>query len=291
MEWTAALNKAIRYMESHLSQSLTVEEIARECSLSPSHFQRAFSLLTGMTPGEYLRSRRLSLAGEEILSGASVLDTALRYGYESPESFSKAFRRFHGVSPQGVKKTGAALRAFSPLQLKVTLEGGKKLIYKLQKKPAFSILALTRSFSWENNFSGIPTFWDEYLAAGLGEQVPGQFGVCLPPSHEASHWEYGIGCEQSLIVSRPKGFRLLSIPAHTWAVFPCRGSLPQTMQSLWKQIYSEWLPQTGYEFLPDCEVELYTEGDAADPSYYSEIWIPIKERSGDPHKKRKEDLP
>ncbi len=277
MEWTAALNKAIRYMESHLSCPLTVEEVARECSLSASHFQRAFSLLTGITPGEYLRRRRLSLAGEEILSGASVVKTALRYGYETPESFSKAFYRFHGVTPQGARKNGAALRSFSPVSLRVVLEGGKELTYKIQRKPAFSILALTRKFNWENNFSGIPAFWDEYLAAGLQEKVLGQFGVCLPPLPKAAEWEYGIGCEQSLAVSRPEGFRLLSIPAHTWVVFPCSGPLPDTMQTLWKRIYSEWLPQTGYEFLPDCEVELYTRGTPSDLSYYSEIWIPIKE--------------
>ena len=109
-------------------------------------------------------------------------------------------------------------------------------------------------------------------------KVCGQFGICLQAEPAAKEWEYGIGCEESLAGVIPEGFRFLEIPAHTWAIFPCRGAMPDTLQQLWKRVYSEWLPHADYALLPGCDLELYTAGDTSSPDYYSEIWIPVKKK-------------
>lgn len=130
MDWLRSVNDAISYMEEHLLGSLAPEEVAAQVYLSCGHFQRAFSVLTGMTVGEYIRARRLNLAGQELAArGARVLDVALKYGYETPESFSKAFLRFHGVTMSQVKLYGAGLKSFHRLTVKIKLEAGTRGVY------------------------------------------------------------------------------------------------------------------------------------------------------------------
>ena len=280
MDWAETLNRAIDYMEKHLTGDAACETAAAYVFLSPFHFQRAFSIMTGLTVAEYVRKRRLSLAGQELASHPEekVIDVALKYGYETPESFCKAFRRFHGISPQRAKRPGAALCTFPRLTVKIILEGGTKMEYRIEEKPAFRVVLMTRKFTEETNMAGIPQFWDEYASQGLMEKVCGQFGVCLQAKNGAREWEYGIGCEEALAPGIPEGFAPLDIPAHTWAVFPCRGALPDSIQQLWGRVYSEWLPQAGYDLLPDCDIEWYTEGDTSSPGYYSEIWIPVQKK-------------
>lgn len=278
MDWAETLNRAIDYMEEHLTEDVSCETVAAHVYLSPFHFQRAFSLMTGMTVGEYVRKRRLSLAGTELAAGPEkrVVDMALKYGYETPESFCKAFRRFHGVSPQRAKRPGASLCTFHRLTVKIILEGGTKMEYRIENKPAFRVVLMTRKFTEETSMAGIPRFWDEYIAQGWMAKVCGQFGVCLQAENGAKEWEYGIGCRESLAREIPAGFTTLDIPAHTWAVFPCRGAMPDSLQQLWGRVYSEWLPHSGYELAQGCDLELYTEGDTSSPDYYSEIWLPVR---------------
>ena len=278
MEWTQLLNQAIDYLEEHLTGEISGTEAASHVGLSAFHFQRAFSLMTGLTVSEYLRSRRLSLAGQDLLRGAKVLDTALKYGYETPESFSKAFQRFHGAAPSRARAPGTLLKSFPRLAVKITLEGGIAMEYRIEEKPAILIVGKIKQFTNENSKEGIPAFWSEYRSSGLMDQVPGEFGICLQPEENGSAWSYCIGAESRLSAGVPAGFAELEIPAQTWAVFPCRGAMPRAIQQLWDRIYSEWLPQSGYELLPDCDIEYYTEGDTDSPEYASEIWIPVKEK-------------
>lgn len=278
MDWAETLNRAIRFMEDHLTREVSSGEIAVHVNLSPFHFQRAFSLMTGLTVGEYMRNRRLSLAGEELTSHpeAKVVDMALKYGYDTPESFSKAFRRFHGCPPHRARQSGIPLRTFPRLTVKIILEGGSTMDYRIEKKPAFRVVAMTRGFTADSSATRIPLFWDEYKAAGWMEQVCGQFGICLQAEKGSKEWKYGIGCKETLVKTIPEGFITLEIPALTWAIFPCRGPMPDALQQLWSRVYSDWLPDSGYELVPSCDIEYYTEGDTASPSYYSEIWLPVK---------------
>ena len=126
MDWVESIHTAIRYMEDHLREELTIRDIAQQAALSPFYFQKGFAMLCGMTVGDYIRQRRLSVAGLEILTtDRKIIDIALEAGYDSPDSFTRAFARFHGVTPTALRKSGGAVRSFAPLKIKVTLEGGQ----------------------------------------------------------------------------------------------------------------------------------------------------------------------
>lgn len=279
MEWTKLLNDAIDYIENNITEELTCEEVAEQLHISGFHFHRTFTILTGMTLGDYIRNRRLSLAAQELLVGKSkVIDVALKYGYQTPESFSKAFSRFHGVMPSLVKKEGTILKSFNRLNLIIKLEGGNSMEYKIVNKDAFEVVALTRFFEDETSKSEIPAFWNEYFKAGYDKKVCGCMGICYEDMNNSKHWRYGIGCEKHYIKEIPEGFEILNIPAHTWAVFTCIGAMPDAIQAMWKRIYSEWLPASNYSLLSDFDIEFYYDGDTRSSDYQSEIWIPVKDK-------------
>lgn len=279
MEWVRSLNKAIDYIEGHLSDEISCEKIAEHIYISSYHFQRAFSLLTGMTVGEYVRNRRLSLAGQELsLSDVKVIDVALKYGYETPESFSKAFSRFHGITPNQARAEGSALKSFNRLVIKIRLEGGSIMDYRIINRDAFKVVAKTKLFTAETCFSEIPKFWTEYFSEGLHKKVCGDIGLCEQEKTGCKEFRYGIGCEYSAGAEVPDGFEIITIPAYTWAVFKCVGPMPKSIQDMWDRIYSEWLPQAEYELISDCDMEVYTDGDNQSADYESEIWIPVKRK-------------
>ncbi len=279
MDWVSNLNKAIRYIEDHLLSDLDCDRIAAEVYLSGCHFQRAFSLLVGMTVGEYIRNRRLSLAGQELTLGKSkVIDVALKYGYESPESFAKAFSRFHGITPHQAKQEGAVLKAFNPLCVKIILEGGMVMDYRILNREAFQLAAKVRTFHTADSMQKIPQFWAEYMSDGSHQKVCGAIGFCEAENPEAHEFRYGIGFEYSEGLTLPEGFELVTVPAGTWAVFKCVGPMPESIQETWKRVYSEWLPQAEYELVPGIDMEVYTEGDIHSPDYVSEVWIPVKKK-------------
>jgi AraC family transcriptional regulator len=279
MEWVKTLNNAINYIEDHLLENLTCQEIASHVYSSNFHFQRCFSLLTGMTVGEYIRNRRLSLAGQELAaSDKKVIDIALKYGYETPESFARAFMRFHGVTPSQAKMEGSGLKSFNRLIVKLTLEGGTVMDYRIIGRDSFRILAMTKRFKTERSFNDLPQFWTEYYAKGYDTIVHATLGVCEPEKPDSDYFKYGIGRVYAEGSAIPEGFEIMTIPANTWAVFRCVGPMPNAMQTVLQRIYSEWLPQAEYERLPDYDFEVYTEGDKQSENYVSEIWIPVKKR-------------
>ena len=131
MDWVTSIHQAIQYIEEHLREELTIREIAQQAALSPFYFQKGFSMLCGMTVGDSEIARRLSAAGLEVLTtDRKIIDIALEFGYDSPDSFTKAFTRFHGCTPAALRKSGGAVRSFAPLRIKVTLEGVKTWIVK-----------------------------------------------------------------------------------------------------------------------------------------------------------------
>ena len=159
MEWVQSINRAIEYMETHLTENIHCEDISNYVHISSFHFQRMFRLFTDMAVGEYLKKRRLSLAGEELTrQNSKVIDVALKYGYQSPESFSKAFTRFHGITPSQAKK-GSELKSFNKLVVKISVEGGKIMDYRIEKKEEFRLLVYAKIFTDESSEKGIPAFW------------------------------------------------------------------------------------------------------------------------------------
>jgi len=279
MEWIQSLRKAIDFIEDNLLQDITCDKVAKHIYISTFHFQRTFNILTNLTTGEYIRNRRLSLAGQELTKkNVKVIDIALKYGYETPESFSKAFSRFHGITPNQAKKEGVNLKSFNRLVIKIKLEGGNTMNYKIIKKEAFKVVVKTREFTDENSTTGIPAFWSEYFSNGLHKKVCGAIGICAQEKKGYKEFKYGIGCIDKYTKEIPEDFEVLEIPTYTWAIFKCIGPMPNAIQDMWQRIYSEWLPQAEYELISDYDIEAYTEGDLQSKDYRSEIWIPVKQK-------------
>ncbi|AOT71920.1 AraC family transcriptional regulator [Geosporobacter ferrireducens] len=279
MEWIQILNAAVEYMEVHLLENITVNDVADDVHISTYHFQRAFSMITGMSVGEYIRNRRLSLAGQALTQkGAKVLDTALEYGYETAESFSKAFERFHGIKPSQAKRTGATLKSFNRIIIKIAIEGGCIIQYRIEKKPAFNVVLYPEVFEASTCEVEIPDKWLAYNSRNKEEVVCPQMGVRIFDQSSNGMFTYGIGCHIDLTNHIPKGFKIYEIPEYTWVIFSCKGPMPDAIQNMWKRIYTEWLPQAQYSFIQEYDIELYTEGDIYSEEYETEIWIPVMEK-------------
>lgn len=283
MDWTEVVREAVSYVEKHITEDITMYDVADHVHVSPFYFHKGFGILCGYSITEYIRNRRLALAGQELLAeDVTVMELAMKYGYDSPDSFTKAFTRFHGYSPSVVRRDKTMLKAFAPLKLTISLKGGYAMDYRITKKEAFTVLAVSKEFDYQNAKQDIPSFWQEHYASGNGKHVCGMFGINIDPQMGNERFEYLIADIYNPSKDIPEGFAVKTIPAFTWAVFPCKGALPQSLQGVNTKIFTEWLPALqDYEFAAGYCVEMYDAPDkypngTSDENYYSEIWIPIK---------------
>ncbi|RCX19334.1 AraC family transcriptional regulator [Anaerobacterium chartisolvens] len=283
MEWMESISRAIGYIEDHITQEISIDSIARQVNISPFYFQKGFSLLCGFTVTEYIRKRRLALAGSELVStDAKVIDIALKYSYDSPDSFTKAFTRFHGITPAMVRKDCVTLKSFAPLKIKISLEGGYLMDYKIMQKDSFTVIGASRMFTYDNAKAEIPKFWKEHYAADNGKYICGMYGINYDESMAGDVFEYLIADNYNPAVDIPDGFITKVIPSHTWAVFPCKGAMPKALQDVNNKIFSEWLPACKeYEIAAGYCIEMYEDaskypGGIQDDNYYSEMWIPVR---------------
>lgn len=179
MDWIQGIQRAIDYVEAHITDDIDYEEAAKQAYSSPFHFQRVFGILCGMSLGDYIRMRRLSLAGEELSKGsAKIIDVALKYGYDTPESFSRAFTRFHGIAPSDAKHAGK-VKIFTPLSVKLTLSGGSKMDYRIEKRDAFQVVCKRKKVGKPqsaNATQDITAMWQEFGADGTMKRLIS----CLP---------------------------------------------------------------------------------------------------------------
>lgn len=285
MEWTEAIREAVSYIEQHLTEDITMYDVADHVHCSPFYFHKGFTILCGYTVTEYIRNRRLALAGQELLaSDSTVIELAMKYGYDSPDSFTKAFTRFHGHSPSGVRKDKATIKDFAPLKLTISLKGGYTMDYRIVKKEAFTVLGASKEFSYKNAKQDIPLFWEEHYESGKGKYVCGMYGINIDPQMGNDRFSYLIADIYNPAADIAEGLEVKTIPAFTWAVFPCKGKLSQSLQAVNTRIFSEWLPsQRDYEIAAGYCIEMYDDAGkypdgTADENYYAEIWIPIKKK-------------
>lgn len=291
MDWITGIQNAVNYIEEHLTDELVFGEIARHAACSEFYFQRIFGILCGMPLGEYIRNRRLTLAGSELsATDARILDVALKYGYDSPESFTRAFVRFHGITPSEAKKDGKRLKSLSRVSVQIILKGGSIMDYKIVTKEAFRVLEKVEQHSIDDaqNKNTIPEFWTRSHADGtvktLLEQAPEQdfiYGMCYgnTPKDNKS-FDYGIAAPYGG-GEIPDGFHITEIPARTWAVFECRGPLPEAIQETWHKICAEFFPTSSYRPTYEMDIEAYTKPadmTEADCNYYSEIWVTVEKK-------------
>ena len=288
MDWLTGIQRAINYAEENLTEEISYAEVAKRANCSSFYFQKLFNILCGITLGEYIRNRRLTLAGNELSkSDCKVIDVALKYGYESPESFTRAFSKFHGITPTEAKKDGTKLKYFFPLTVKIALTGGDLINYKIVEGHAFDIIEKLEVQSNENNESvrTIQEFWRRSEEDGtLDELFLGScdksaiFGICYANFARFKYFDYSIAAKWDENTPVPRGFRRSRIPKRTWAVFECKGPIPEAMEREWQRVVTEFFPTSSYEPTYEMDIELYPVGDRKDPDYRSEIWVPVKKR-------------
>lgn len=285
MGWIEGVSEAINYIEENITEELSIDNIAKKAFVSPLYFQKGFAMLCGFTVGEYIRERRLTLAGSELVStNEKIIDIALKYGYDSPDSFTKAFTRFHGVTPTAVRKDGAMIKSFASLKIKFSLEGGYIMDYKIVEKDSFSVMGVSKVFKYDSAAREIPELWTKHYQTGKWNAVCGMYGVSIDESMGSDEFEYLIADDYNPSTEMPEGFVTKIIPKYTWAVFACKGPMPKSLQDVNQKIFSEWLPNCkDYEIAAGYNIEMYTnvvdyQKGIQDENYYSEIWIPVKKR-------------
>ena len=291
------IQQAICYMEEHIFEDINYANVARSVHMSCYSFHRTFSFIAGMTANEYIRNRRLSLAAQDLqTTDISVIDVAYKYGYESPESFSKAFTRFHGSTPKQAKQKGAKLRLFNPLVIKIIVEGGSMMDYRMEHKGHQKFIALVRAFPNEiandDNDHSIPDFWTECNEKNLIEPMKALrpkgkrdlYGLCSPLKENEIAFNYGIGVVLDkdtdtvhLEEFLNNGYSIWETASADYAVFKCFGSDGDCLGETWGKFFKEFSPQTGYTQTDDTDYEIYFEN--SESGLFCELWIPV-------HKKR-----
>ena len=294
MEWLTCIKSSINYIEEHIKENISIDDIASNAYVSSYYLQIGFQIMTGYSIGEYIRNRKLYLAALDILNNQKIIDVALDYGYETPESFSKAFKRFHGFSPSKVKKN--KIKRFDPLTINIEIKGGevKDMNYKVTDMFPIKLIGFVKEFDMETSYKKIPLFWDEicekYCYPRIYKGLPaeneyeqaiqdnciGEFGVCI--ECHGSKFKYMIAGRYAG-GNVPEGMMLYEFPAGKWAIFDCIGPCPEKLQELNTKIFKEWLPlNKEFELRGNGNIEWYdcVNGEMTDPDYHTQIWLPIK---------------
>lgn len=297
MDWINGIQKAIDYIEANLTEHIDYEKVAAECFCSSYHFQRVFSTLCGYTVGEYIRNRRLSLAGTELASSdIKVIDAALKYGYESPDSFTKAFQKFHGITPSSARSDGSNLKSFSRLVMKISLEGGNVMNYRIEEKPEMVFTGYKRRFSGtpaerksqECDFY-VQTRANQYILKGLSHDCDTGYNIMTGFDDEGYDFyiasmldEWSTNNLDKELGEETKRFERIVVPAGRYLVCETERTKYPTMlfEDLRKRAVSEWLPSSGYELADAPEISVYhwyfdRENPQLSDSRYIELWLPM----------------
>lgn len=271
MDWLNRMNEAVSYIEDHLDQDIDYQEVARLAYCSEHHFKRMFSFIAGITLKEYIRRRRLTLAALEMKDGRiRVIDAAVKYGYHSADSFSRAFQSMHGVAPSLAKKDDISLKAYPRMTFHISIKGDAEMNYRFVRKEAFTLVGFKEKVSNEEGRFH-PQIWEqqnEDLIIQLEEladtELTGILHVTANVSDESLDYYMAVATTKPC----PEGFSKLSVPAATWAVFNSAGPSPEAMLTTWERVYTDWFPTSGYELAQAPEFVHGLEME-------SEIWIPV----------------
>ena len=289
MDWQTRMLRAIEYLEGCLTADWDPAEAGQRANCSPFHFMRMFEVITGISPAEYLRRRRLSAAALDLSGGSEkVLDVSLNYGWDSPDAFARAFKKEFGCLPSEARQNGARLHIYPPLAFTIALKGDKAMEYRIEQTGEIRMTGLSRRFNSldGSNFKEIPLFWEEVMKTDVCDRLwkaskqesLGVVGVCYDHDMKTGEFSYAIAIETPEdLTLLPEGCVDILVPASTWAKFTSRGPLHPNFQETIKRIYSEWFPASGREHAGTHEIEYYgTHPDSASPDYWAEYWVPLK---------------
>ena len=290
MDSLSSLNNALSYIEEHLTEDIDFNQLAKIALSSEYHFKRMFSFLSGISLSEYIRRRRLTLAALELKnSDLKIIDVAVKYGYGSADSFSRAFHVMHGILPSEARRECARIKAYPRMTFQLSIQGGCEMNYRIVEKEPFKLVGFKKR---------VPIIFN-----GVNPEIAKMYELLTPeviarlkalsniePSgiisastnfsegrmEEKGELDHYIGVATSS--NDIDGFDTLEVTTHTWAVFESIGPFPETLQNIWGRIYSEWFPSSGYESVDGPEILWNESKDTSNPKYRSEIWIPVKKK-------------
>jgi len=290
MDSLSSMNKALAYIEENLTEDIDFGEVSRIAHCSEYHFRRMFSFLSGIGLSEYIRRRRLTLAALDLKdANLRVIDVAVKYGYDSADSFSRAFYSMHGILPSEARSENTQLVAYPRMTFQLSIKGGCEMNYRIVEKRAFKIVGFKKRVPIM--FKGInPEI--EKMAELLTPEVIKKLkalsnvvptGIINASTNfsegrmeERGELDHYIGVVTTS--EETAGFDVLETEAGTWAVFESIGPFPETLQNVWGRIYSEWFPTSGYEARKGPEILWNENPDTGNPKYRSEIWIPVRKK-------------
>jgi AraC family transcriptional regulator len=283
MDALQAHNAVMDYIEEHLTGELDHQAMARIAGCSAGLYPRIFAALAGLPLSAYIRQRRLTVAAQEIMTtDQRIIDVALRYGYESADAFTAAFRRLHGVTPTAARQLGVAVKSYPKVCFTLSIQGGAAMDYRKETLPPMTWVGVSRYVNAEQ--PDIDSFWEQVTKDGTSQRLLdldsglhglGLGGVCCNEEADTpDRFRYLIGVEAAGPI---EGWETVTIPASTWLVFTCTGPMPGAIQEVWKRIHAEFLPGSRYRLAGTPDLEVYSPGDNSRPDYHSEIWLPVVE--------------
>lgn len=290
MDMLQNMNQALKYVEDHLMEEIDFSEVARRAFCSEYHFKRMFSFLAGVSLSEYIRRRRLTLAAFDLKdSNAKVIDVAIKYGYRSPDSFTRAFQGLHGITPSESRNQDHSLKAYPPMTFQLTIKGGSEMNYRIVEKEAFRIVGITKRVPliyhgvnpviaemWKSlNMERIQELKDlsNTEPKGLISASTNFSEGRMEGKGELDHYIGSATTEEC-----PEDLASLEVAPSAWAVFGAVGPFPDTLQNVWGRIYSEWFPSSSYEQVEGPEILWNEHKDVTSPKFRSEIWIPVRRK-------------
>lgn len=290
MDALKRMNHAMKYIEDNLTNEIDFNKVARIAHCSEYHFKRMFSFLAGVTLSEYIRRRRLSLAAFELTnSNKKVIDVSIKFGYHSPDSFTRAFQHLHGVTPSEARQGGQHLKAYPVMTFQLSISGGNEMNYRIEQKGAFSIVGIMKRVPiiFEGKNPEITEMWKSLTPQKMEQLkklsnlepkgiIQASTNFTEGRMEEKGELDQYIGVATTQ--DSPEDFATLEVPALTWAVFESTGTFPDTLQDTWGRIYSEWLPASDYQVTEGPEILSIKTKDLTSPTVKSEIWLPISKK-------------
>lgn len=280
-------NEAINYIEKQLTEDIDLDKAGEIAGCSGFHFSKIFLYLTDMTLKTYIRNRKMTLACYDLQkSDKKIIDVALKYGYDSPTAFNRAFKKVHGIAPSKVNNKNVTLNYHEPITLSIDIKGNRQFTYTIVDKEAMRIVGIKEKYpvNIDENFNKVPIQWFKATVTGkikkilsLNNQKEKKLlGVSV--FDDEGMFDYYIATETDQ--ESPKNFDEYVIPGNEYAVFQCVGAIPKALQQLQKNIITDWLPSSGYEYANAPDIEVYYEGNRNSDDYRCEVWLPVKRCKG-----------
>lgn len=295
MEWIERMTATIDYIEDHLDEDIMYDEVAKIACCSMHQFGRVFSYIIGISLSEYIRRRRLTLSALDLQkSSMKVIDVALKYGYNSPDAFTRAFYEMHGVTPKMARNLGVKLKAYPRITFHISIKGDVEMEYRIEEKQEIKLTGMVRKIQrqsanivandWREVAGEVWNIWDEFLNHGMNEKIRDQYKLYRAPMWQMGFTKTLENGETLLAIGAEADDNILTdldvytIPANKWAVFTARGNLSgkeHPIDEMWTRITTEWFTTCGYKRAADYEIEVYPPGDTSCDDYVCEIWIPV----------------